>query len=98
MESPTTDVVGDPPAEQTASIFSKRAVVRFADLHYQFNQEVQRLGSRHSHFMGALMACDQDTQRAMMLAYRDQLHAIHVVLSHLCVVIDKYGNGKDSGQ
>jgi hypothetical protein len=52
---------------------------------------MQVLSSQHSRLMGALMACDANTQRAMMLEYRDQLHSVHSVLSKLCVVIDRHG-------
>jgi hypothetical protein len=50
---------------------------------------MQLLSAQHSHFMGALMACDTTTQHAMMIDYRAQLHAVHTVLGQLCVAIDK---------
>ncbi len=87
--------MSDPTETTTSSIISKRALNRLADLQHQLAQETQALSSQYTRFMGALMACDASTQRAMMLEYRDQLHAVHSVLSRLCVVIDR--NGNDSG-
>jgi hypothetical protein len=78
------------PAEG-AIIVSKRALNRLADLQYKLGQEMQVLSAQHSRLMGALMACDANTQRSMMTEYRDQLHAVHSVLSRLCVAIDRHG-------
>lgn len=75
---------------------SKRAIVRITDLHHKLTQETQSLSTQHSRFVGAMMACDSGTQRTMMLEYRDQLHAVHSVLSRLCVVIDRIGLDADS--
>jgi hypothetical protein len=72
-------------------VVSKRALNRLADLQHKLTQEMQLLSSQHSRLMGALMACDPHTQRTMMLEYRDQLHAVHSVLTKLCVVIDRHG-------
>lgn len=83
------------PTEGTA-IVSKRALNRLADLQYKLLQEMQTLSAQHSRLMGALMACDANTQRATMLEYRDQLHAVHSVLSRLCMVIDRHAQESDS--
>ena len=72
-------------------VVSKRALNRLADLQHKLGQEMQTLSAQHSRLMGALMACDANTQRAVMLEYRDQLHAVHSILSRLCVVIDRHG-------
>ena len=74
-----------------AIIVSKRALNRLADLQHKLGQEMQVLSAQHSRLMGALMACDANTQRSMMTEYRDQLHAVHSVLSRLCVAIDRHG-------
>lgn len=79
-----------------ATIISKRALSRLADLQHQLSQEMQALSAQHSRFLGALLACDVTTQRAMMMEYRDQLHALHSVLSKLCVIIDRHG--QDAGE
>lgn len=76
-------------------IVSKRALNRLADLQHKLTQEMQALSAQHSRLMGALMACDANTQRSMMLEYRDQLHAVHSVISRLCVVIDRHGQESD---
>lgn len=76
-----------------AVVVSKRALNRLADLQHRLAQEMQVLSSQHSRLMGALMACDANTQRSMMLEYRDQLHSVHLVLSKLCVVIDRHAQG-----
>ncbi len=78
-------------ATGNAIVVSKRGLNRLADLQHKLSQEMQVLASQHSRLMGALMACDANTQRTMMLEYRDQLHSVHQVLSKLCVVIDRHG-------
>jgi hypothetical protein len=82
-------------AESTL-IVSKRALNRLADLQHKLTQEMHVLSAQHSRLMGALMACDANTQKSMMLEYRDQLHAVHSILSKLCVVIDRHGQDSDS--
>ncbi len=77
-------------------IISKRALNRLADLQHKLSQEMQVLSAQHSRLMGALMACDATTQRITMLEYRDQLHAVHSVLSRLCMVIDRHAQESDS--
>ncbi|MGC3981042.1 MAG: hypothetical protein QM808_07285 [Steroidobacteraceae bacterium] len=77
-------------------VVSKRALNRLADLHHKLSQEMQVLMTQHSRLMGALMACDATTQRTMMLEYRDQLHAVHSVLTRLCVVIDRHGDDAEA--
>jgi hypothetical protein len=52
---------------------------------------MQTLSAQHSRLMGALMACDANTQRSVMTEYRNQLHEVHSVLSRLCVLIDRHG-------
>ncbi|MGD9841859.1 MAG: hypothetical protein AB7F79_02870 [Steroidobacteraceae bacterium] len=69
---------------------SKRALNRLADMHHKLFQEVKILSGQHSRLMGALMACDASTQRTMIIEYRDQLHAVHSVLSRLCVAIERH--------
>ena len=81
-------------ADGTA-IVSKRTLNRLADLQHKLGQEMQALSAQHSRLMGALLACDANTQRSMMLEYRDQLHAVHSVISKLCVVIDRQGQNVD---
>jgi len=82
-------------AAENPSIISKRAQKKLVDLHQKMTREFQHLAGQHSRLMGALMACDANTQRVMLIEYRDQLHAVHTVLSRLCVVIDRQGDDPD---
>lgn len=74
---------------ENQSILSKRAQKILDDLCFKLTDEVELLSAQYSLLVGSMMACDLNTQYAMMIDYRAQLHAVHTVLGQLCVAIDK---------
>jgi len=69
---------------------SKRSLERIVDLHQRLTQETRALGAHHSRLLGALLACDAHTQRAMIIEYRDRLHSLHKLIAALSNLIDRY--------
>jgi hypothetical protein len=74
----------------TASLLSKRALQRLAEMQHALTFEMRGLSEQHSRFIGALMACDTATQQAMMLEYRDQLHAVHAIIAKLRMLLERF--------
>lgn len=81
----------EPKAEAASepAIFSRRAQVMIAELHHSLGQEMKALATHHTRFQGALLACNVETQTAMLQTYRDQLHSVLSVVSRLCITVDK---------
>ena len=71
------------------SLISKRSQKLMTELQFQLNQEIQSLSSQHTVLIGGLMACDEVTQKNMLLDYRERLYSVHAVLGRLCVMLDK---------
>jgi uncharacterized protein YbgA (DUF1722 family) len=78
---------------KTAARISKRSLDRIVDLHQQMSREMRALSAHHSRLLGALMACDAQTQRAMLIEYRDRLHVVHKAIAALSLIIDRLGQG-----
>lgn len=73
----------------TRSLMSKRSQKTMSELQHQLNKEMQSLSSQYTVLIGGLMACDEVTQKNMVIDYRDQLYSVHAVLGRLCVMMDK---------
>lgn len=73
----------------TRSLMSKRSQKTMSELQLQLNKEMQSLSSQYTVLIGGLMACDEVTQKNMVIDYRDQLYSVHAVLGRLCVMMDK---------
>jgi hypothetical protein len=71
------------------SLISKRSQKLMTELQFQLNKEIQSLTSQYTVLVGGLMACDEVTQKNMLIDYRDQLYSVHAVLGRLCVMMDK---------
>jgi hypothetical protein len=75
---------------------SKRSLDRIIDLQQQLGREARALAAHHSRFVGATLACDAETQRTLLLEYRDQLHHLHKIIAGLSVIIDRSGGDAES--
>lgn len=73
----------------TRSLMSRRSQKTMSELQLQLNKEMQSLSSQYTVLIGGLMACDEVTQKNMLIDYRDQLYSVHAVLGRLCVMMDK---------
>jgi len=79
-----------------ASILSKRALQRLAEMQHTLTAEMRALTDQHSRFLGALMACDIATQQAMMMEYREQLHTIHTIIARLRMLLERFSDEPES--
>jgi len=82
---------------ENQSILSKRAQKILDDLCFKLTDEVELLSAQYSLLVGSMMACDLNTQYAMMIDYRAQLYAVHKALSQLCAEMDKRGDEPSLG-
>lgn len=78
------------------SVLSKRALQRLAEMQHSLTSEMRGLSEQHSRFIGALMACDMTTQQAMMLEYRDRLHAVHTIIAKLRMLLERFGDESET--
>jgi hypothetical protein len=76
---------------------SKRALDRIIDLHQQMTRETRSLAAHHSRLIGAMLACDAQTQRSMIIEYRDRLYAVHQAIAALSLIIDRHGHDSETG-
>ncbi|HEX2584903.1 MAG TPA: hypothetical protein VHL14_07215 [Steroidobacteraceae bacterium] len=79
-----------------ASLLSKRALQRLAEMQHTLTAEMRALTEQHSRFIGALMACDLATQQAMMMEYREQLHTVHTIIAKLRMLLERFSDERDS--
>jgi len=79
-----------------ASVLSKRAVQRLAEMQHSLSAEMRSLSEQHSRFIGALMACDIATQQTMMMEYREQLHTIHTIIAKLRMLLERFSDERDA--
>jgi len=79
----------------SATIISKRALQRLAEMQHALTAEMRLLSERHSRFLGAMMACDIATQQAMMMEYREQLHSVHAIIAKLRMILERFSDDHD---
>jgi hypothetical protein len=74
----------------TESVLSARAQVRLGQLQRVLQHELRALSEHNSRLLGALQACDFDTQYAVFAEFRAQVEAVAAAANRLRGFIDHY--------